>query len=85
MRSRVPRRLGYLAAVSIVLLGTTGMLIGTASVPLAASVACACEGGGVGEEGKEQEEKERVEKEEKEFKERKEKEEKEKKKKAVGL
>jgi len=43
MRSRLSRHLRPLAA-SIALLGTAGVLVGTAGGPLAASVACGCEG-----------------------------------------
>jgi hypothetical protein len=79
MRSRLSRRLGYLAAASIVLFGTTGVLVGTGGVPFAASAACACEGGGEEEGEGEKEHKEKEEKEAKEHKEKEEKESKEKK------
>lgn len=45
MRSRLSRQRRYLA-VSIVLLGTGSVLVGTDAMPFSASVACACEGGG---------------------------------------
>lgn len=41
MRSRLPRHLRYLA-ISSILLGTTGVIGGTAAIPFSASVACAC-------------------------------------------
>lgn len=44
MRLRLSRHLPRLAA-SLVLLGTTGSVIGTTSVPLAANIACGCGGG----------------------------------------
>jgi hypothetical protein len=45
MRSRLPRHRGLLA-VPIVLISTTGVLLGTVGLPLGTSAACGCEASG---------------------------------------
>jgi hypothetical protein len=46
MLTRLPRHRGLLA-IPIMLFGTSGVLVGTLGLPLGASTACACQGGGL--------------------------------------